>query len=128
MPGAAELLQIMLLALAFICGIPALAYLAFKGNVREPKKEAQTLQPTPTVEEKESGDLQGLAVIDVEGWERFYAKVAVKGYIFIPKPVLKEIIREIEGERRPASQQMKEKPAEPQPFKSETRKLEVRRA
>ena len=127
MLGVAELLQIALLALAFGCGIPALAYLAFKGNIREAKSDFKEDVQEPKKEaEKKDGDLQALTSLEMEGWEQLYAKVPIKGYIYIPKPVLKEVLREIEVQCQQALQ-MREKPAEAQPFKGETRKLEVRR-
>ncbi|MEM1532396.1 MAG: hypothetical protein QW599_06095 [Nitrososphaerota archaeon] len=158
MEGLAWLLQVALVALAFGCGIPALVYLAYKGNLREPKKreEAPIIEgfpETPFFTAMKKGedaqrlpaevftamksrrstdeDVERLSELERPGWERIYDQVAIKGFVYIPKPVLRRIVREIleeqraleEAKAKSEAQGDSEKPVKPKP----SDRLEVRR-
>jgi len=141
MEGLTWLLQVALVALAFGCGIPALAYLAFKGDLRESKKREESFvegsaEPSIFTAMKKGDDftamknkhgtdedVERLSELDRPGWERIYDQVAIKGFCYIPKPVLRRIVREIleeqraleEAKAKSEAQGDSEKPVKPKP-------------
>ncbi|MGB9671929.1 MAG: hypothetical protein ACPLZY_02145 [Candidatus Norongarragalinales archaeon] len=83
--GLDQLLPTLLLALAVGCGVPALIYLAFHGNLREKPKPEKAEPKKPTKEELSK------VVGYMDAYE--HVPVPVKGYIYVPIDFLEEALK-----------------------------------
>lgn len=121
-----QLLQTMLLALAVGCGVPSLVYLAFKGNLREPDKK----QPT-TVEKTEPQPVETVKETDESTVDKIYTQLPIKGTLYVPKPILREAVKEFlaeEQRKREAFMQLAKEQLEKEESKSAGKpKPQVRR-